>query len=205
MILALVVIAAFAFYVMNPDERARALRPPAALLRHSLWAIATGIRGGRRLARAVCARKPWALAIYGAAALLAVLVLMHARALQTLSDVRPEIEHLIAIEDRTARAYDAAVAQFRMGAISADALARVIERAVVPELQSVGTRLRSLGHVRADHRPLLTRAEEYVRLRSESWRLRAAALEQRNMSALKSADRAERASLEAFEQMRRAL
>jgi hypothetical protein len=205
MIFALLVILGFAFYVMNPDERRRALRPLFAGIRSSIWALATGIRGGCRLARAVRARRPWALAIYGTAAALAVIVLLHARALQTLVDVRPEIERLVAIEDRTAQAYDAAVAQFRVGAISADALARIIEQTVVPELQSVGNRLRSLGTVRTEHRPLLARAEEYVRLRSESWRLRAEALEERNLKALKQADHAERTSLQAFEEIRRAL
>ena len=39
---------------------------------------------------------------------------------------------------RTAEAYKAAVNQFRLGAINAEALAKVIERTIVPDLQKVG-------------------------------------------------------------------
>ena len=48
----------------------------------------------------------------------------------------------------------------------------------------------------------LASAEEYLRLRDESWRLRAAALHKSSMPALRKAETAERASLQAFERLK---
>jgi hypothetical protein len=49
---------------------------------------------------------------------------------------------------------------------------------------------------------LVARADEYLRLRDESWQLRAKALQRRSMPALRKADQAERASLEALDRIR---
>jgi 5-methylthioribose kinase len=72
----------------------------------------------------------------------------------------------------------------------------------MPELQAIADRLRSLNQTRADHRALLMQAEEYVRLRSESWRLRIDALQTRSLATLKTADRVERLSLDALARVR---
>ena len=45
-------------------------------------------------------------------------------------------------------------------------------------------------------------AEAYIKMRDESWRLRANALHKLDMRGLRDADKAERASLEAFEKIR---
>ena len=63
-------------------------------------------------------------------------------------------------------------------------------------------RLKTLGRVPPEHQPLLASAEEYLRLRDESWRLRAAALHKSSMPALRKAETAERASLQAFERLK---
>ena len=92
--------------------------------------------------------------------------------------------------------------QFKLGTLSAEALAQTIERKITPELAAAQARLKTLGRVPPEHQPLLASAEEYLRLRDESWRLRAAALHKSSMSALRKAEGAERASLEAFEKIK---
>ena len=49
---------------------------------------------------------------------------------------------------------------------------------------------------------LVARAEEYLRLRDESWSLRSEALHKGKMITLRQADRVERASLDALEKIR---
>ncbi len=56
----------------------------------------------------------------------------------------------------------------------------------------------SLENVRADHEPSLEKAREYLRLRDESWRLRADALHRRDMKSLQRVELTERASLAAL-------
>jgi len=96
--------------------------------------------------------------------------------LHGIADVRPEIANVVALEDRTTQTYQAAAERFRGGRMNADALAQVIDRSIVPELQATDARLKALKHVPPEHQPLINDAEEYVRLRSESWRLRAEGL-----------------------------
>ena len=198
MLIALLCILGFVFYVMNPDERVRVLRPVRAFGSAAGRTVVRAIAAGHVWVRAVRAHRPWAMATVAAAAALLVIALISQASLRHLADVRPEIERLIAAEARTVRAYDAAVAQFKLGALPAEALAQTINRRIVPELQAVRLRLMSLGDVPEAHAAVLSRAREYVRLRDESWRLRSQALQQRNMTALRKADTAERASLAAF-------
>jgi hypothetical protein len=133
----------------------------------------------------------------------------------------------VAVEDRTARAYQAAADLFRKRRMTADALVQLIEQTILPELQEVQARLKALTGVPPEHRPLLADAEEYVRLRSESWHLRAEGLRQTDAQAagakrdsdpgarrraearhtasavtLGKAEGRERASLEALERIR---
>ncbi len=122
--------------------------------------------------------------------------------LRGLADVRPEISRVIEVEGSTTTAYQTAVKQFKLGTLTAEALAQTIERKITPELQAAQARLKTLGRVPPEHQPLLASAEEYLRLRDESWRLRAAALHKSSMSALRKAEGAERASLEAFEKIK---
>jgi membrane associated rhomboid family serine protease len=122
--------------------------------------------------------------------------------LRGVTDVRPEISRLIAVEQRTASTYQSAVRQFKLGTLNAEALAQVIERKITPELHAMQARLKTLGRVPPEHQPLVASAEEYLRLRDESWRLRAAALHKSSMPALRKAETAERASLQAFERIK---
>jgi len=93
--------------------------------------------------------------------------------LRGIADVRPEITRIIALEDRTAGVYDAALARVNKGAMTPDALAQLIDRSIVPELEAADAHLMAIRGVPPEHRPLVADADEYLRLRSTSWRLQA--------------------------------
>ncbi len=160
--------------------------------------VGTGGLIGLVLARRLATQKPTTreLAIVVAATI--VVAVGGVFTLRGVADVRPEIQRMIAIESRTARSYQAAVEQFKLGTIKAEALAQIIERTIVPELSAARLRLNAMDGIPAEHRPLVAAAEEYLRLRNESWRLRAEALNTHSMGLLERADGAERASLDAF-------
>ena len=116
--------------------------------------------------------------------------------------MRPEMARVLDFETRTASAYGTAVERFRKGRLSLEALVQLIDRTIVPELQAEHARVKALDKVPQEHRPLVASADEYLRLRDESWRLRLEGLRKANMSALKKAENAERASLEALEKIK---
>lgn len=197
MIIFLLIAAAFAFYIMNTDERKRVVQwiaAASAILRRLTVLLLAGLRAW---GRAIHARNRLAQA--------AAIALLFVASLGTIvltrpgpADVRPEIERLLAVESRTTAIYDAAAAQFRLGTLDSESLARVIERKIKPELQGVRVRVMSLDNVRSDQEPLLEKAREYLRLRDESWRLRAEALHRRDMKSLQKVELTERASLAAL-------
>jgi hypothetical protein len=104
--------------------------------------------------------------------------------------------------------------------MTAEALALLIDRTIIPELQVTAARLKALVGVPKEHQPLVANAEEYVRLRSESWRLRSewllkagraprrgteAAEHRANNRTIARAEETERAALEALERLRPAV
>lgn len=105
-----------------------------------------------------------------------LIVIVAAIPLRGVDDVRPEIEQVVAVEERTAAAYDTAVDKFRKGRISAESLAQLIDKTIIPELQATDARLKTVDQVPPEYRSLMASAENYVRLRQESWRLRAEGL-----------------------------
>jgi hypothetical protein len=106
----------------------------------------------------------------------AVVVLASAITLRNIADVKPEIARVLAIEERTAAAYQSGSDAFRKGRLSADGLAQLAERTIVPELQAADARLKALTNVPPEHQPLVADAREYLRLRSAAWRAHAEAL-----------------------------
>jgi len=148
--------------------------------------------------------------------------------LRHITDVKPEIARVIATEARTAAAYQTAFDAFKKGRKGADALAALVEKSIVPELQAADARLAVLTNVPLAHQPMVADAREFLRLRGESWRLRADALRRtstmqrrtpedsasagwrlqaearfrKNNTAMGNAESAERASLDAFERVR---
>jgi rhomboid protease GluP len=193
---------------------AKQLLPPAALfLLYNLFsdslpaaaegvAFVTGAAAGIVLTPDIVERTPPLRRVAGATAVAMVAIGAWALPMRGVANVGPEIERVIAVEHNTAGAYDAAVAKFRRGWVSAPALAQLIDQTIAPELQKVRVRLEALQHVPHEQQPLVASADEFLKLRAESWRLRANALRKANMKALREADRSEEASLEAFNRIK---
>ena len=197
MFLFLLVLAAFAFYIMSTDERKRVLQ----------WLLAASVVGRRILLMVLAGLRMFVQAIQAKnrlaqATAIALMLVATIGAIQALrqppADMRPEIERLLTVESETTALYDAAAAQFKRGTLDSESLARFIERKIKPQLQGVRVRVMSLENVRADHEPSLEKAKEYLRLRDESWRLRADALHRRDMKSLQRVELTERASLAAL-------
>jgi rhomboid protease GluP len=170
--------------VTMPWRVARRLVPAAALfviynlmnedlgLAAEITGMLAGLVCGAVLAKGVSDRKPAARpAAYTSAAAAAMLVIC-AIPLRGITDVKPELERTVAAEGRIAETYQQAAERFRRNRMTAEALASLIDSTIIPELQVTDARLKALEAVPREHQPLVADAEEYVRLRSESWRLR---------------------------------
>jgi membrane associated rhomboid family serine protease len=167
-----------------------------------LAGFAAGFVCGVVLTRDVSRGRPSARRVAIAWAAVIAIVAGAAVLVRGVTDVRPDIERVVALEDRTASVYRAAVDRFRSGRITAEALAALINQTIRPEIQAAGARLTTLEGVPPEHQPLVAVAEEFLRLRDESWRLRAEGLHKANMLTLREADRAERASLDLLRRIR---
>lgn len=171
-----------------------------------LAALACGVVGGIVIARDLNERMPQTRRLATAMAAIVTVVGLYAvtvvhRPPNDTVDVHSEIERVIAVESRTADLYEKEVDRFRKGRSTVAALTEVIEKAIVPELRVVALRLRALQDVPLEDQRLITAAEKFLKLRDESWRLRAAALQRSDLPGLRKADIKEEASLEAFHQL----
>jgi hypothetical protein len=170
-----------------------------------LAGLGTGFVGGLVVARGVTREKPRVHRVAMVMAAAALIAIGGAIPLRGIIDVRPEIARVAAAEERTAGAYEIALAKFRRGRITEGGLVKLIDGTIVPDLQAVRTRLNALRGVPREQAPMVTAAEEYSRLREESWRRRSEGLLKSNMKMLREADQTERAALDAFQKMRPAL
>jgi len=152
-----------------------------------LAAFGVGCAGGLILTAGAREQAPATRTIGITAAMASFAAVALAVPVRQIADVRPEMARVVALEDRTAAAYRAAYDRFTHGRMAAQAVAQVIDRSILPDLQAADGRLKALAHVPPEHQPLVANAEEYVRLRSDSWRLRAQAL--RAASTIPSRDR----------------
>jgi membrane associated rhomboid family serine protease len=163
-----------------------------------LVGLAVGFGGGMVLAKGVSEEIPPMPRVAATAGVAAVFALACAFSVRSITDVRPELVKVVAVEDRTARAYQAAADQFRKGRMTGEALAQVIDASIVPELQATDVRLKALARVPPEHQSLVADAEEYVRLRTQSWRLRAEGIRRSNAPAVRRASRTEQESSESW-------
>jgi membrane associated rhomboid family serine protease len=190
--------------------------------------LLVGLMYGLVLARRAGEQEPARRLIGYATAVAAVVVLASAITLRNIADIKPEIARVLAIEERTAAAYQSGSDAFKKGRLSADGLAQLAERTIVPELQTADARLKALTNVPPEHQPLVADAREYLRLRcaawrahaealrktramperepggatDASWRLQAEARFRTNRTAMGSVESAERASLVAFQRVK---
>jgi membrane associated rhomboid family serine protease len=131
----------------------------------------------------------------------AAIVMMSAMALRAVTDIRPAIAAVVADEERTAAIYDAVVVRFTNGRMTARELAQVIDGNILPDLRRARERVDALIDVPAEEVSLVAAAQEYLRLRQDSWRARAQALRTNNMHGLRNADETAQASLRVFERI----
>jgi hypothetical protein len=163
--------------------------------------LAVGFVCGLALTKDIAVRTPPLLRVAATMGVVVVLAIGSAIPLRGVADVKAEIERVATFEQRTAGSYDNAVRRFRNGEISIRALSDMIDRIILPELRAARARLTQLERERVppEQQPLVMAANDYFRLREESWRVRAEALRKTSTSRLQQADEAERVSLRALE------
>ena len=105
------------------------------------------------------------------------------------------------METRAASEYKEAVEGFTKGRVSAKTLSDLIQRSILPEMKAAQQRVDALEKVPESQQSLVASARVYLRLRDESWRLRAEALRKSSMTMLRQADGVEHASLIALQQI----
>ena len=167
-----------------------------------LAGLGTGFVGGLLVAWNWTREKPAVRRAAWVTAAAAVIVVVAAVPLRGIIDFRPEVARIAAVEERTAGAYDDAVARYRLGRIQAKGLIQLIDRTIIPELQTVRARVIELRGVPHEQVPLVAAAQEYFQLREASWRRRAEGLLKSNTTILRDAEQTERAALDAFRKMR---
>jgi membrane associated rhomboid family serine protease len=164
-----------------------------------------GFALGLGLTRNVAVRKPPARRVLSLATTALTITVAIVAPLSGMTDIRSQVAGLVALEARTTAVYDAAVDQFRTGRLKADGLAQVIDRAIVPELQTGLAQLNAVNGVPPQQQPLIAGANAYLRQRCQSWVIRATALHTGNWRLLRDADLKERASLDALEKLKPAV
>jgi rhomboid protease GluP len=161
--------------------------------------LAVGCVCGLVLAKDLGARTPPPLRVLATMGIVVLLAVASAIPLRGVPDVKAEIDRVAAVEHRTASSYGAEVRRFRNGEISIGALAQLIDRTILPELRTARAHLKQLERVPREQQALVVAADEYFRLRDESWRVRADGLRKASTARLQQADEAERVSLQALE------
>jgi len=131
-------------------------------------------------------------------AVTAIIAVVAAVPLRGIADIRPEMSYVVDVEGRTSQMYQTAVDLFRKGRLTSDGLAQTIDRNIVPELQTADARIKSLVHVPPEHQQFVADAEEYLRLREQSWKLRAEGLRKANTVTARKTTKTERESDESW-------
>lgn len=166
-----------------------------------LSALVIGCLSGLLVGRGIGEqRAPAMLSVPIAAGALAMVVVT-VQPLNGMTDVRPEMLRLVAEEHEMAARYQRATKQFLGGHITADALAAVIDREILPRMKVQRVRVAALQHVPVEQQPLLTAANKYLDQRDESWRARAKGLSIGSERLLKQAERSEIAANETLREL----
>jgi membrane associated rhomboid family serine protease len=111
-----------------------------------------------------------------ALAAVAIFAIGSAIPLRGFANIAPELARLVTVEKRTSAVYEAADKKFHQRKITADALADLIDREIVPELNTSQARLDAIHKVPQEHQHMMDDARRFVVLRAESWRFRSQAL-----------------------------
>jgi membrane associated rhomboid family serine protease len=163
--------------------------------------LAVGLICGFVLASGISASKPPVRRVMATMSATAGIVVLLAVPLRGVADVAGEIAYVVSVENRTARDYNADVTRFKRGRVPTEQLIADIET-IAPQLDAVSIRLDSLENVPREHQWLVDNAKAYVRMRMESWRLRADALRNSDMRGLQKADGLEHTSIAILDKIR---
>jgi membrane associated rhomboid family serine protease len=167
-----------------------------------LAGFSTGMIAGLIVARGITRARPpvqRAGLVMGLTLTIAIVTVAPVRG---ILDVRTEVAQVVAVEERTAGAYNKAVTQFRKGSIGSADLVATIDQSIMPELHAARARLQALRGVPREHRRLIGDAEQFLQLREESWRRRSDALGDSDPDMLREADRAEQAATSAYQRIK---
>ena len=133
-----------------------------------------GLVGGLVLARNVNNEEvPQGKRVVVATVATLVIAAVTAVPLRGVTDARPEVLKLVALEEKTAKAFKTAEEQMRKRKMTATALAGMIDGTILPELEEASDRVASLDRVPEEHQPLVEGSRKYLELRIKSWRMRA--------------------------------
>jgi len=99
-------------------------------------------------------------------------------------------------------AYEDVVHGARNHQLDTERLTKLINTSIIPDLKAARAHLHTIDRVPQEHQPLVAAADDYLRLRLESWRLRAEGLSRTNMLKLRQSERAERDSFDALEKIK---
>jgi membrane associated rhomboid family serine protease len=118
--------------------------------------------------------------------------------------LRSQLSAIVALEDRTVDSYRQALKRFtdKRQPVDPKILASVIEDAILPSLVEAAGSMAAAEAVESEYSPLVTRANEYLRLRQEGWTMRAAALRKGSVPQLQKADSRDQVALQALEPLR---
>jgi membrane associated rhomboid family serine protease len=159
--------------------------------------LVVGFTGGMLITIRVISEKPPIRRVGAVLAATVAIIVTLASPLRGFADISGEIAKIKEGEERTAQTYDTAVDRFKAGRINAQELAKLADR-IMGELQSMQAKLAALENVPAEHWPMVEKASEYLRLRQDSWRLRAEGLRAGRARTLQQADVAEHSALAAL-------
>jgi hypothetical protein len=154
------------------------------------WGLAVGLAGGGILAFRIGSHKPPVRRLCTSLAATLALVVVFAAPLRGMADVSREMAHIIELESRTAAAYDAEVARFRLGRLTAESLAKTADT-IASDIHTAYVSLSTLRNIPAENQPVVDDALAYLQLREQSWRLRVEGLRSRRMQTLQRAERVE--------------
>lgn len=138
--------------------------------------VAIGLGAGLFLAKRVSDAKPTPAQAGLVAFAASVLAVVMGVPLRGMANVKPAIEQVIAVEEKTAADYESAYDRFKKGRLTAQGLVDAIDKRIMPQLEDVDRRLKALTRVPAEQQPIVANATEYLELRTQSWRFRADAL-----------------------------
>ena len=146
---------------------------PGFAFKADMAGFGVGIAAGLVLTGGIAHQAPEWRRVLATAGVTCMALVAWAVPLRGIADVRPEIAGIVALEGRTAGVYQKALERVNKGTMTPDAIAQLIDRAIVPELEAADAHLMSIRGVPPEHRPLVADADEFLRLRATSWRLHA--------------------------------